>query len=66
MKNSTEPQKPYIEAEVYNNNKKCYWEKNKLKSLIGFVVPIKLKTTTEGVKKKGKKNPKESTEQVKT
>ena len=23
MKNSTEPQKPYIEAEVYNNNKKC-------------------------------------------
>ena len=66
MKNSTEPQKPYIEAEVYNNNKKCDWEKNKLKSLIGFVVPIKLTTTMrsrgEGIKKKRK----ESTKQAKT
>ena len=28
-------QKPNVEAEVYNNNKKCDWEK-KLKSLIRF------------------------------
>ena len=29
--NSTELQKPNVEAEVYNNNKKCDWEKNKQK-----------------------------------
>ena len=23
--NSTELQKPNVDAEVYNNNKKCYW-----------------------------------------
>ena len=34
--NSTELQKPNIETEVYNNNKKCDWKKKKLKSLIGF------------------------------
>ena len=34
--NSTELQKPNVEAEVYNNNKKCDWEKKMLKSLIGF------------------------------
>jgi len=27
MGNSPELQKPNIEAEVYNNNKKCDWEK---------------------------------------
>ena len=27
--NSTELQKPNIEADVYNNNKKCDWRKNK-------------------------------------
>ena len=32
MKNSTEPQKPYIEAEVYNNNKSCDWEKKEKKA----------------------------------
>ena len=41
MENSTELQKPNVEAEVYNNNKKCDIEKEK-------------------------KNPEESTEQVKT
>ena len=29
--NSTELQKPYVEAEVYNNNKKCDWGKKKSK-----------------------------------
>ena len=39
MENSTELQKPNVEAEVYNNNKKCDWERKerkKLKSLIRF------------------------------
>ena len=46
--------------------KKCDWGKRKniLKSLTDFIVPIKSTTTTEGKKFK-KKNPKESTEQVK-
>ena len=37
--NSKELQKPNVEAEVYNNNKKCDWgkKKKKLKSLIGFL-----------------------------
>ena len=37
--NSTELQKPSVEAEVYNNNKKCEWGKRKqlLKNLIGFI-----------------------------
>ena len=30
--NSTELWKPNIEAEVYNNNKKCYWEMKKYKA----------------------------------
>ena len=35
--NSTELQKPNVEAEVYNNTKKCDWEKKeKPKSLIRF------------------------------
>ena len=35
--NSTELQKPSVEAEVYSNNKKCDWgKKEKLKSLIEF------------------------------
>ena len=71
--NSAELQKPNVEAEVYNNNKKCGWDrkkkrKQKLKSLIIFKVPIKSTTTTVGgwEEKKKEKNPKESTEQVKT
>ena len=58
-------QKPNIETEVYNNNKKCDWskKKKKLKSL-DFIVPIKSATTTNGVKKG--KNTKESPEEVKT
>ena len=30
--NSTELQKPNVEAEVYNNNKKCDWKKEKKKT----------------------------------
>ena len=33
--NSTELQKPNVEAEVYNNNKSCDWEK-KLRCFIRF------------------------------
>ena len=41
--NPTELQKPNIEAEVYNNNKKCDWgKKQKLKSLIGFLSANKI------------------------
>ena len=31
MENSTELQKPNVEAEVYNNNKKCDWERKERK-----------------------------------
>ena len=67
MENSTELQKPNVEAEVYSSNKKCDWGKKKFKSLIGFHRAIKPTTTTEEKKKrkKEKKNPKDSTEQVK-
>ena len=66
--NSTELQKPNIEAEVYNNNKKCDWGKKKSsKASLDFIVPIKWTTTTEaGGRGKKKKNLKQSTEQVKT
>ena len=36
MENFTELQKHNIEAEVYNNNKKCDWGGKKLKSLVRF------------------------------
>ena len=36
MENFTELQKPNVEAEVYNNNKKCDWGEKKLKSLVRF------------------------------
>ena len=32
--NSTELQKPNVEAEVYNNSKKCDWEKKKKSSKV--------------------------------
>ena len=60
--NSTELQKPNVEAEVYNSNKKCDWGTKTLKSLIRFHGANK--TNNRGWKQK--KNPKESTEQVKT
>ena len=43
-------------------------EEKEKKTQKDFLVPIKSTTTTEGAKKKNKKekNPKESTEQVKT
>ena len=65
--NSTELQKPNVEAEVYNNNKKCDWEKKffKLKSLIRFHSANKINNYNREGKIKGKKegkNPKESIE----
>ena len=56
---STEPQKPNIEAEVYNNNKKCDWGKRKLKSLIRFHSANKIDNyNREGKKGKRKKKSK--------
>ena len=63
--NCTEVQKPYVEAEVYNKNKKCDWGKKKLKILIRFHSVNKIDNYNRGGGKR-KKNPKESTEQVKT
>ena len=63
-----ELQKPNIEAEVYNNNKKMWLRKKKFKSLIGFLSVNKIDKYNRGggkEMKKEKKNPTESTEQVK-
>ena len=66
MENSTQLQKANIEADICNSNKKCDWRKRNLKSLIRFHSANKINI---GEKKKGKKkekkNPKETTEQVK-
>ena len=66
--NSTELQKPNIEAEVYDNDKKKIWlrkkENKKLESLIGFLSANKINSYKRGVER-GKINPKESTEKVK-
>jgi len=63
-------QKPKIEAEVYNSNKTRDWggEGSSKAQKLDYIVSIKSTTTTEsrGKVKKKKKNPKESTEQVKT
>ena len=48
-------QKPNVEAEVYNNNKKYDLEKKKLKILIGFHSANKIKTTRVGGKEREKK-----------
>ena len=53
-------QKPNVEAEVYNNNKKCDGEKKekkKLKRRLDFIMPTKPTTKTEEGKK-GKKEKK--------
>ena len=55
--NSKELQKPNVEAEVYNNNKKCDWEK-KLKSLIGFLSANKIDNYNRGGEKEKKKEKK--------
>ena len=58
-----------IEAGVYNNSKKHDWEKEKkkLKSLVRFHSFNKINNYNwRGIKGKKEKNPKESTEQVKT
>ena len=44
--NTTELQKPNIEAEVYNNNKKGDWGKKSSKAYLDFIAPIKWTTTT--------------------
>ena len=55
-------QKPIVEADVYDNNKKCEWgEKNKFKSLTGFLTVNKIdnynrKESGEAKKKKKKKS----------
>ena len=49
-------QRPNVEAEVYTNNKKCdCGEKKNLKSLIRFIVPIKLTTIAKQSKKEKEK-----------
>ena len=50
-KNSTELQKPNAEAEVYNDNEKCYLgkEKENLKSLIRFHSANKINYNRAGV-----------------
>ena len=67
MENSTKLQKPNVEPEIYSNNKKCDWEKKKkIKCLIRFHSANKMDNYNRGgEKEKEKKNPKESTEQVK-
>ena len=54
--NSTELQKPNVEAEVYNNNKKCDWGEKKLKSLITFHSANKIDNYNRKGKKKIQKN----------
>ena len=51
--NNTELQKPNVEAEVYNNNKRYDWEKKekknkKLKSLIRFLSANKIDNYNRG------------------
>ena len=62
--NSSELQKPNVEVEVYNNNKKFDWGGKNLKSLIGFHTANKINNYNTGAGGRG--SPKESTEQVKT
>ena len=50
--NSTELQKSNIEAEVYNNNKKCNWGEEKPKRLIRFHTANKIDKYNKGVEKK--------------
>ena len=53
--NSTKLQNPMREAEDYDNNKKMWLRgKKKLKSLIGFLMPVKPKTTREGERREKK------------
>ena len=66
MENSTELQNPNIEAEVYDNNKKCDWGGvGELKSLTGFLSANKINNYNRGGKKEKEKNPNKFTEQVK-
>ena len=64
--NSTELQKPNVEAEVYNNNKKCDWGKKEKAQMLRFHSANKIDNRAGGGKGwKRKKIRKESTEQVK-
>ena len=38
MENTTELQKPNVEAEAYNNNKKCDWEKKKKAQKLNWIL----------------------------
>ena len=62
--NATELQKPNIEAEVYNNNNECDWEKEILKKLKSFIRFHSANVIDKC--NRGGKNPKKSTEQLKT
>ena len=68
--NSSELQKPNVEAEVYNNKKKCDWERKRKKinkSLIRFHSANKIDNYNgDGEEEKKEKKSKDSTEQVKT
>ena len=63
--NSTEPQKPNAQAKIYNN-KTCDWGEKKFKSLVRFHSANKIDNYNRSGGEERKKNPKESTEQVKT
>ena len=65
METSTELQNPNIEAEVYDNNKKCDWGGvGELKSLIAFHSANKINNYNR-VEGGERKRPKDSTEWVK-
>ena len=67
MESSTELQKPKLEKEVYNNNKKNVTKgKKMIKSLIGFHSANKIDNYNRGGKIRKRKNSKESKEQIKT
>ena len=63
--NSTALQKPNIEAEVYNNNKKCGWKKKKkLKCLIRFHSANKNDNYSRGGRKEEKPNKRKGSKRI--
>ena len=57
---SPEEQKPNVESEIYNKNKKCDLEKKKLKVLIRYHSVNKIDKYNRGGKKKKKRKKKRS------
>ena len=47
-------QKLSVEAEINDNDEKCDWGKKSSKASLGFIVPIKSTTTTDGGERKEK------------